>query len=135
MLNTKKRPLIAAALLLTSLGITTSCIDNSYDLNKDIDMTVNIGGEHLAIPVGYTEKITLDKIIEIDEGDDLQVLENGEYHLLKSDNIDETNTSVKLVDINKSENNISPISIINENEFPTDEDLSLIHISEPTRPY
>ena len=37
MLNTKKRPLIAAALLLTSFGITTSCIDNSYDLNKDID--------------------------------------------------------------------------------------------------
>lgn len=124
MLNTKKRPLIAAALLLTSLGITTSCIDNSYDLNKDIDMTVNIGGEHLAIPVGYTEKITLDKIIEIDEGDDLQVLENGEYHLLKSDNIDETNTSVKLVDINKSENNISPISIINENEFPTNDDYT-----------
>ena len=50
MLNTKKRPLIAAALLLTSFGITTSCIDNSYDLNKDIDMTISAGGEHLAIP-------------------------------------------------------------------------------------
>jgi hypothetical protein len=57
MLNTKKRPLIAAALLLTSFGITTSCIDNSYDLNKDIDMTISAGGEHLAIPVGYTERI------------------------------------------------------------------------------
>lgn len=55
MLNTKRRPFIATALLLTSLGVTTSCIDNSYDLNKDIDMTVNVGGEHLAIPVGYTE--------------------------------------------------------------------------------
>lgn len=82
MLNTKKRPLIAAALLLTSFGITTSCIDNSYDLNKDIDMTISAGGEHLAIPVGYTEKITLDKIIELDEGDDLQIVD-GEYHLLK----------------------------------------------------
>ena len=61
MLNTKRRPFIATALLLTSLGVTTSCIDNSYDLNKDIDMTVNVGGEHLAIPVGYTEQITLDK--------------------------------------------------------------------------
>lgn len=50
MLNTKKRPLMAAALLLTSLGITTSCIDSSYDLNKDIDMTISAGGEHLAIP-------------------------------------------------------------------------------------
>jgi len=114
MLNTKKRPLIAAALLLTSFGITTSCIDNSYDLNKDIDMTISVGGEHLAIPVGYTEKITLDKIIELDEGDDLQIVD-GEYHLLKKDNIDETNTSVKLVTVNESSNPIEPIRIISGN--------------------
>ena len=114
MLNTKKRPLMAAALLLTSFGITTSCIDNSYDLNKDIDMTISAGGEHLAIPVGYTEKITLDKIIELDEGDDLQIVD-GEYHLLKKDNIDETNTSVKLVTVNESSNPIEPIRIISGN--------------------
>ena len=92
-LNAKKRPLIAVALLLTSLGITTSCIDNSYDLNKDIDMTISAGGEHLAIPVGYTEKITLDKIIEIEEGDDLQLVD-GEYHLLKKGNIDNATTEI-----------------------------------------
>ena len=114
MLNTKKRPLIAAALLLTSFGITTSCIDNRYDLNRDIDMTISAGGEHLAIPVGYTEKITLDKIIELDEGDDLQIVD-GEYHLLKKDNIDETNTSVKLVTVNESSNPIEPIRIISGN--------------------
>ena len=114
MLNTKKRPLIAAALLLTSFGITASCIDNSYDLNRDIDMTISAGGEHLAIPVGYTEKITLDKIIELDEGDDLQIVD-GEYHLLKKDNIDETNTSVKLVTVNESSNPIEPIRIISGN--------------------
>lgn len=114
MLNTKKRPLIAAALLLTSFGITTLCIDNSYDLNRDIDMTISAGGEHLAIPVGYTEKITLDKIIELDEGDDLQIVD-GEYHLLKKDNIDETNTSVKLVTVNESSNPIEPIRIISGN--------------------
>lgn len=111
MLNTKKRPLIAAALLLTSFGITTSCIDNSYDLNKDIDMTISAGGEHLAIPVGYTEKITLDKIIELDEGDDLQIVD-GEYHLLKKDNIDETNTSVGTVTVAESENIIDAITLL-----------------------
>ncbi|WP_281960502.1 hypothetical protein [Bacteroides clarus] len=123
-LNAKKRPLIAVALLLTSLGITTSCIDNSYDLNKDIDMTISAGGEHLAIPVGYTEKITLDKIIEIEEGDDLQVLENGEYHLLKSDNIDETNTSVNLVTVNDSENPINLIEVISNANYPSKIDVS-----------
>lgn len=116
MLNTKKRPLIAAALLLTSFGITTSCIDNSYDLNKDIDMTISAGGEHLAIPMGYTEKITLDKIIELDEGDDLQIVD-GEYHLLKKDNIDETNTSVKLVTVEESLNPIEPIKVLNNQEY------------------
>lgn len=103
---------MAAALLLTSLGITTSCIDSSYDLNKDIDMTISAGGEHLAIPVGYTEKITLDKIIELDEGDDLQIVD-GEYHLLKKDNIDETNTSVGTVTVAESKNIIDAITLIN----------------------
>ena len=117
MLNTKKRPLMAAALLLTSLGITTSCIDSSYDLNKDIDMTISAGGEHLAIPVGYTEKITLDKIIELDEGDDLQIVD-GEYHLLKKNNIDETNTSVGTVTVAESENIIDAITLLTSVPIP-----------------
>lgn len=127
MLNAKKKPLIGVVLLLTSLGVTTSCIDNSYDLKKDIDMTINVGGEHLAIPVGYTEKITLDKIIEIDEGDDLQLVD-GEYHLLKSDNIDQTNTSVKLVTVNESENPINSIKVINDQTYPSKIDVPVENI-------
>lgn len=123
-LNTKRRPFIATALLLTSLGVTTSCIDNSYDLNKDIDMTVNVGGEHLAIPVGYTEQITLDKIIELDEGDDLQLV-NGEYHLLKSDKIDETNTSVKMVTVNESSNPINSINVLNNVDYSQPGDVTV----------
>lgn len=117
MLNTKRRPFIATALLLTSLGVTTSCIDNSYDLNKDIDMTVNVGGEHLTIPVGYTEQITLDKIIELDEGDDLQLV-NGEYHLLKSDKIDPSTTTVDPVTIDAANSEIKEIAITDETETP-----------------
>lgn len=124
MLNTKRRPFIATALLLTSLGVTTSCIDNSYDLNKDIDMTVNVGGEHLAIPVGYTEQITLDKIIELDEGDDLQLV-NGEYHLLKSDKIDETNTSVKMVTVNESSNPINSQIVLNNVDYSQPGDVTV----------
>ena len=114
-LNAKKRPLIAMALLLTSLGITTSCIDNSYDLNKDIDMTISAGGEHLAIPVGYTEKITLDKIIEIEEGDDLQLVD-GEYHLLKADEMAGTETEVATVTVDPSTNNIDAIKVYDSNQ-------------------
>lgn len=65
----------------------------------------------------------MDKIIEINDGDDLQVV-NGEYHLLKYDDIDKTTTTVKLVDVDKSTNSISSISVINENEFPTNADYT-----------
>lgn len=117
MLNAKKKPLIGVVLLLTSLGVTTSCIDNSYDLKKDIDMTINVGGEHLAIPVGYTEKITLDKIIEIDEGDDLQLVD-GEYHLLKGDDIDESKTKVNPVIVDEATSTIPQIGIVNSSSTP-----------------
>jgi len=90
-------------------------------------MTVNVGGEHLAIPVGYTEQITLDKIIELDEGDDLQLV-NGEYHLLKSDKIDETNTSVKMVTVNASSNPINSIKVINDRTYPQPEDVTVENI-------
>lgn len=117
MFKEKKKPLFGAVLLLTSLGLTTSCIDNSYDLDKDIDMTINVGGEHLAFPVGSTEKITMDKIIEIDEGDDLQVV-NGEYHLLKKGTVDDATTDVKTVIVNGRDNQIEKITAANENSIP-----------------
>lgn len=117
MFKEKRKPLFGAVLLLTSLGLTTSCIDNSYDLDKDIDMTINVGGEHLAFPVGSTEKITMDKIIEIDEGDDLQVV-NGEYHLLKKGTVDDATTDVKTVIVNGRDNQIEKITAANENSIP-----------------
>ena len=108
MLNTKKRPLIAAALLLTSFGITTSCIDNSYDLNKDIDMTVNVGGEHLTIPAGSSDTAYLSKIIEVEEGDILQPdAATRVYHLTKKDDIDVKPTTVKEVTISSANTDLT----------------------------
>lgn len=106
-----------AGLLILSLVSTTSCIDNDYDLNKDIDMTINVGGEHLAIPVGNTEKITMDKIIEINEGDDLQLVE-GEYHLLKDGTVDDATTEVKNVTVEGRDNEIDKITAANEQTVP-----------------
>lgn len=42
-------------LLLSFSWWNVSCVDSKYDLDKDIDMTINVGGEHLAIPVGSTD--------------------------------------------------------------------------------
>lgn len=106
--------ILLAALLL---GGATSCFDDSYDLNKDIDMTINVGGENLAFPVGNTEKVTLDKIIEIEEGDDLQTDASGAYHLLKSGEIDDVNTRVEPVSVQATDTEIDPIEVANESDF------------------
>lgn len=121
-LNVKRKPLIGAVLLLTSLGITTSCIDNSYDLDKDIDMTINVGGDFLAIPVGSTEKITMEKIIEINDGDDLQVV-NGEYHLLKTGTVNDATTEVKSVVVQGRDNKIDGIVAANDENIPNADNI------------
>lgn len=109
MLKTKRVPLIVAVSLLTSAGAVTSCVDSSYDLKEDIDLTISVGGENLTVPVGETEKITLDKIIEIEEGDDLQLV-NGEYHLIKEDAAKESTTNVQSVTIKESSSSINALT-------------------------
>lgn len=111
---TQSQALLLGALLL---GTATSCFDDSYDLKKDIDMTINVGGENLAFPVGNTEKVTLDKIIEIEEGDDLQTDPTGAYHLLKSGEIDDVTTDIKPVTVQATDTEIDPIEVANESDF------------------
>ena len=120
MTSKMRRKLVGSqTLLLTALllGSVTSCFGDSYDLKKDIDMTINVGGEHLAFPIGNTEKVTLDKIIEIEEGDDLQTDANGAYHLLKSGEIDDITTEVKTVTVKATNTEIDPIEVANSTDF------------------
>lgn len=82
---------------------TVSCVDNKYDLDKDIDMTINVGGEHLTIPAGSSDTAYLSKIIEVEEGDILQPdATTRVYHLTKKDDIDVKPTTVKEVTISSA---------------------------------
>lgn len=86
-----------ACLLLSSLGITTACIDNSYDLTKDIDMTITVGGD-LTTPGNSTEDITLEDLLDIDTLDsDLKLDAEGNYRLEM--NGDPTISTVKVNDV------------------------------------
>ena len=40
-----------------------SCIDNDYDLNKDINLEISVGG-NLSLPIGKTDTIRLSRMIE-----------------------------------------------------------------------
>lgn len=93
---------------------TVSCVDNKYDLDKDIDMTVNVGGEHLTIPAGSSDTAYLSKIIEVEEGDILQPdAATRVYHLTKKDDIDVEPTTVKEVTISETTTKLSPTEIVN----------------------
>lgn len=90
-------------LLLSFPLWTVSCVDNKYDLDKDIDMTINVGGEHLTIPAGSSDTAYLSKIIEVEEGDILQPdAATRVYHLTKRDDIDVEPTTVKEVTISSA---------------------------------
>lgn len=95
-------------LLLSFPLWNVSCVDNKYDLDKDIDMTVNVGGEHLAIPVGSTDTAFLSKIIEVEEGDILQPdAATRVYHLTKKDDINVNPTTVEKVMITGAETDLT----------------------------
>ena len=93
---------------------TVSCVDNKYDLDKDIDMTINVGGEYLTIPAGSTDTTFLSKIIEVEEGDILQPdATTRVYHLTKKDDINVEPTTVKEVTVGATTTDLESIDIVN----------------------
>lgn len=99
-------------LLLSFPLWTVSCVDNKYDLDKDIDMTINVGGEHLTIPAGSSDTAYLSKIIEVEEGDILQPdAATRVYHLTKRDDIDVDPTTVKEVTISSANTDLKQVLV------------------------
>lgn len=109
---------------------TVSCVDNKYDLDKDIDMTINVGGEHLTIPAGSSDTAYLSKIIEVEEGDILQPdATTRVYHLTKKDDIDVKPTTVKEVTIDETTTNLSSTEIVNATSVTDEEVLAPVTTS------
>lgn len=71
-----------SATLLSSL-VLVGCVDDKYDLSKDVDMTVGVG-EGLSIPIGSTEKIMLTELLDSAETDILKIDAEGEYSIFKA---------------------------------------------------
>lgn len=109
MFKATRKPFVNAVMLLTSLGITTSCIDNGYDLNKDIDMNISVGGDAFTIPLGYSEQTTLDKLI--DESETLKKMDDQTYAIKKNDGIDDISIKVDPVNIKIDEPSFSGTTV------------------------
>ena len=83
------------ALLLASGLVATSCIDSSFDLNEDIDMTMAFGADGLSMKLGSTGKVYLDDILDIDKS--VKLDDSNVYYLVEegSTNVDFTVNTVK----------------------------------------
>lgn len=104
---------------------TVSCVDNKYDLDKDIDMTVNVGGEYLTIPAGSSDTAYLSKIIEVEEGDILQPdATTRVYHLTKKDDINVEPTTVKEVTVGATTTDLEAIEIVNNTGVSFESEVS-----------
>lgn len=90
----KKHLKLGACALLASLFTLSSCVDNDYDLTKDIDLTIQVGGSEFAIPGGETEPIKLSKILDIEEDGVVKTDSEGNYYLLQEGSESTTNISV-----------------------------------------
>ena len=73
-------------LLAFAAGITFSaCVDDTYDMSKDIDMTMGFGSDSLQLKVGNSEKIWLADILEVDKEEMLETTTQGTFYLVKGD--------------------------------------------------
>lgn len=134
----KKKSLRGSVVLLSSLllgSMTTSCVDSSFDFDKNFDWSINTG--YLAFPVGKTDTIFLDDIIEIDEGDDLQIVPDadgngvaGEYHLIKDGEIDRASANVRMATVDGSTTHIDPITAADESSVVSPSGMITTQISQ-----
>ena len=76
-----KQFLFIGALCAGSAFLTTACVDNSYDLSEDLDLTMGLGSNGLSVPMGNVEKIYLNDILSVDESVKLDAA--NQYYLVE----------------------------------------------------
>lgn len=81
----KKNKLFKLVLTLLVGATLYSCVDNDYDLGKDVDLTMGLGADKLTLKIGDTEKMFLRDMLEIEDSE-VDTLENpgrSLYYLVK----------------------------------------------------
>lgn len=103
---------VLTAMASTAL-LTTGCVDHDYDLSKDIDKTVTIGGNSLYLPACSTGELTMGNILDLDNESSIRAitqrdidngmsygLDLGDYVLIESGTPSETYVKVEQVHLN-----------------------------------
>ena len=102
--------------------LVCSCVDNNYDLNKEIATDVRIEGNRVSVPFGNLKAITLDSIVDVDDVDILEKGADGMYSISKEDSI-----SPVEVDVDPVKLNVDPMEHSVEIDFESVE-IDSVHI-------
>lgn len=75
---------VRSALICACLGVVavTGCKDADYDFDE-VDLTMGLGGDSVAIPTIDTRQLPIDELLEIEEGNCVKILSNGDYAFIK----------------------------------------------------
>lgn len=132
---------IAGVCALGMLGLS-SCLkmDETYDLEKDIDMTVTVGGD-LTIPGSDTEKMMLKDLLDMEEDGVVVANEiSGDYAIVQEGEKNTTTVQVPEVTVDMTEGfegaefsfNVPELPVIDENSVveETLDDIIKINISQ-----
>lgn len=98
-----KRIMNYAAVGAYALGLfgLNSClkVDDTYDLDKDIDMTITVGGD-LTLPGSSTERMLLGDLLELEDDGIIKANETtGDYALIQKGESSTTSINVEKVEI------------------------------------
>lgn len=84
----KRRLTLLIGCAASTFFLMPSCVNDDYDLNKDIDMTINVGGD-LTIPTSATSDLTIKELFELEDDGIVQLKEvnpatkDSAYYLIK----------------------------------------------------
>lgn len=61
-----------------------ACIDDKYDLGKDVDIELGVSDNGIALPISSTSDIKLSQVMELDEDGQLKTDGDGNYYFHKT---------------------------------------------------
>lgn len=91
--------------------MAVSCLDGNYDLNKEIDMTVSLGGAGITIPIGYTDSVLLQDIIDTTNSSSLVLDDDGVFSINMNDEIDPVDIDVEDPTINIEDPDFNGVTV------------------------
>lgn len=112
-------------------GGIVACVDDNYDLDKDISMEVGIGGKYFAIPLGTTDSIRVDSLLELDDESVFMFMEDGTAVISKLDSVKVRVPEIQQVTLQSWASEIEPI--VNEIEVPEEAQGAVGEVALPEK--